>query len=186
MRFVLSLLQGSVPEYALCTRHNSPLSTLYTIHYTLYIISYILYTLHRTLYTSHYTLNYILYCTILYYAMLCYTILCYAMLYYTVLYYTIPYYTRLDYTRLYYSEILADHITISYIRLWHIVSYSGMLRQTISCNVLCDITSYIRFIVFLLQKTSRACAWRARLPSRGQRRRPDVSTPRTGGSKSLA
>ena len=27
MRFVLSFLQGSVLEYALCTRHNSPLST---------------------------------------------------------------------------------------------------------------------------------------------------------------
>ena len=26
MRFVLSFLQGSVPEFAFCTRHNSPLS----------------------------------------------------------------------------------------------------------------------------------------------------------------
>ena len=30
MRFVLSFLQGSVLEYAFCTRHNSPLSIIIT------------------------------------------------------------------------------------------------------------------------------------------------------------
>ena len=87
MRFVLSFLQGSVPEYAFCTRHNSPLSQNININTDILLPLY-----------QHYInmINNILilheYYTVLDYIILSFVLLHYTLLHYTILYNTILYY----------------------------------------------------------------------------------------------